>query len=168
MKLRALGVGSACVTVLVVACALAAPAGTTGCTTHQCDTPPLLPGPPGSDFHTFAGDLVLWESSPAEGTWIPFPHEQTYSFALPGYFVPLNPPQAWISTGAALGDPTSGATTVPAAGQLTEIATFDTIFPDGGPPFQIFNVTNGTCADYYLSVSVLGWFPPPSSDAGTD
>ena len=168
---RALGVGGALVVGLGLTCAVAAPAGNLGCTpTNQCDVPPFAGGPPGSTFTTLESGLVVWESSPLAGPWATFPHQQTYDYALPPNFVPSQPPVAWVSTQPDVGDPASGATLVLTTGQLALISPYDTITPDGGPPFTDFNIQNGTCADYFLYVSVVGTFTPPpvSDDAGAD
>jgi len=153
-------------TALGVVCAVAAPtATTTGCTTHQCD----------SDFVNidqstgmFIGDLeplgtgtATWESSPIDGTWINYPGMRTYFFSLPPYFTPLGPPLAYVATGPNPDDPVDagGATYVLASGQLAEFSGY----VNGG-----FLVTNGTCAGYYLYVSVNGTYDPPPGpgDAG--
>ena len=168
MRLRA-GAGWACMTALGVACAFAASAATTtACTTHQCDQSGVV----NIDQTTgmFVGDVqstgdgnVFWESSPIDGTWIDFPGMQTYYFTLPANFVPRGLPVPYIATGPNPDAPDGGnGTYVPAAGQLAEI---------GGYNCCGFSITNGTCAEYYLYVSVDGYFVAPpalaTDDAGT-
>jgi hypothetical protein len=189
MRLCALGVGSACFVGLCVAVAVAAPAATTGCTTHQCDSDfvnidqstgvsvgqvqILGPGPePGVEN-------ALWESSPFDGTWIDFPGQRTYFFGLPPGFAPTGLPMAYVATDPAPNDVDGGVVTatcggetitnsgggtyVIAAGQLAQFGAF----VNGG-----FLVGNGTCACYFLYISIPGTFtppaPPPSNDAGLD
>jgi hypothetical protein len=159
------------VTALGVAGVFAASsAATTACTTHQCD----------SDFVNidqstgmFVGDMqpglnpgtVFWESSPLDGTWIDFPGERSYFFSLPPYFTPISPPQAWVATTPNAADSDGGGTYVQAGGQLAEYGAF----VNGG-----FIITNATCAEYYLYVSVQGTYNPPpapapaADDAGAD
>jgi hypothetical protein len=158
-------------TALGVACAFAAPAvTTTACTTHQCDS-----NWTNIDQSTggFVGELqplgpgtAFWESSALDGTWIDFPGQQTYFFTLPAYFTPTQPPIAFVSTGPNPNDPVDagGATYVLAGGQLAELGGFNQYG---------FNITNATCAEYYLYVSVTGDYnppppaPPAAEDAGT-
>jgi hypothetical protein len=166
-KLRALGAGGACLTVLGVACAFAAPAvTTTACTTHQCDTDFV-----NIDQSTggFVGDLqplgpgtAMWESSAIDGTWIDFPGMRTYFFSLPQYFVPIGLPLPYVATAPDANDPDAGPVTyVLASGQLAEFGGY----VNGG-----FLVTNSTCAEYYLYVSVDGYYdpPPPPTPAADD
>jgi hypothetical protein len=167
VRLRALGAGGACVTALGVACAFAAPAvTTTACTTHQCDSLWV-----NIDDNTggFVGDVqplgdgtFFWESSPMNGTWIDYPGMRTYFFTLPGNFEPLQPPVAYVATGANPDSPDGGdgSSYVLASGQLAEM---------GGYGQYGFNITNSTCAEYYLYVYVVGRFPPApaADDAGT-
>ena len=151
-------------TALGVACLLAASsATTTACTTHACDSDYVNTIPDGGssgDLQMIGPGTAMWESSPFEGTWLDFPGERTYFFEFPPYFNALQPPETWVAT-----DPNpyangnSGATLVPAAGQLTEIN--DGI--NGG-----FKVTNATCAEYYLYVSVFGTYQPPPPPAAGD
>lgn len=164
-----LGLGSACLVSLAVAAAFAAPAFTTACTTHQCD----------SDFVNIdqatdasVGELemlddaglALWESSPVDGTWIDYPGQRTYFFSLPPFFTPLQPPVALVSTNPAPNEPGDGGGNYTlAAGQLAVFGPF----VNGG-----FLVSNQSCAEYYLYISVLGTYappapaPPPPDDAG--
>jgi hypothetical protein len=147
-----------------IACAIAASgATTTACTTHQCD----------SDFvnidqaaGTFVGELeppvngvTTWVSGPFDGEWIDFPPERTYFFSLPQYFTPIGPPLPYVGTGADPTNPDSGQTYVLAGGQLAEFGAY----VNGG-----FLVTNATCAEYYLWVSVPGSYEPPAPAAADD
>lgn len=153
-----------CLTPLAVAFATSA-ALTTACTTHQCDT--NFTNIDQSTGTTVGGvsyvdpttGLVLWESSPVEGTWIDFPGEQTYYFGLPPNFTPLLPPSAYVATDPAPYEQDSGGgTSTIASGQLAEFGGYG----NGG-----FVVTNATCAHYYLYVSVWGTVPLAMQDAGT-
>ena len=107
--------------------------------------------------------LVLWESNPEDGTWYDFPGAETYFFELPPGFQLVDGPYAWESIDPNPEAPDAGGNFVPAAGQLTEFAAF----VNGG-----FEVTNATCAHYYLRVSMLGTIPVPPppvpTDAGND
>ena len=167
MSRRARGPAWGCLAALGIACALAAPAVTTGCTTHQCDSDFVdinqSTGMNIGDVQASGTGFALWESSPFDGTWIDFPGQRTYFFTLPAGFVAVQPPTAWVATDLNP-NPSGGATIVLGGGQLAEISN---VGGNGG-----FLITNGTCAEYYLYVSVLGIYAPagPTSpaDAATD
>jgi hypothetical protein len=148
-----------------VACGVAASgATTTACTTHQCD----------SDFvnidqtaGTLVGELdppvagyTTWESGPIDGDWIDFPPARTYFFEFPPGFTPTGPPLPYVGTGP---DPTTpgdgGQSYVLGGGQLAEFGPY----VNGG-----FLVSNGTCAEYYLWLSVPGIYTPPPPPAADD
>jgi hypothetical protein len=168
-RLRALGLGGTCLAGLGLACAYALSAATTGCTTHQCDTDFVNLDPPDAsvlvgNVQTFTGtNYAIWESSPLEGPWIDFPGQMTYFFELPQYFLPSTQPQVWLGTDPIPNDPDASPTTVNAAGQLAEMFAY----VNGG-----FKITNGTCAEYYLYVTIQGTYSPPAppapDDAGAD
>jgi len=154
-------------TALGVACAFAAPAvTTTACTTHQCDTLWVnidqSTGGFVGDVQPLGDGTFFWESSPISGTWIDYPGMRTYFFTLPAFFVPLQPPVAYVATDPNPDAPDGGVGSyVLASGQLAELGGFNQYG---------FNITNGTCAEYYLYVYVVGYFvtpPPAADDAGT-
>jgi hypothetical protein len=169
-------VGAACAAGLGVAVALAAPAVSTGCQTHQCDSDQIDlsydGGLDGEDLVPLVPDsgLVLWQSSQFTATndnpapaWLSFPGQMTYFFIFPKYFTPLQPPVAYVST-VQSPDPTGGPAFVLAGGQLAEINDVGAF-----AAFQYgFNITNATCAYYYLYVSVLGTYTPPDQPAPVD
>jgi hypothetical protein len=164
VRLRGLGLGAACVTALVVAVALLAPTASTGCTTHQCDPyffPPAGTPPPTGDVQMLYADtgLVLWESNPEDSDWYDFPGQETYFFELPPGFQLLDGPYVWVSIDQNPEAPDAGGNLTPAAGQLAYIANF----VNGG-----FEITNATCAEYYLRVSALGTIPVPPPPAPID
>jgi hypothetical protein len=162
-RLRVLGAGGACLTALGVACAFAAPAvTTTACTTHQCDTNSTNFDSTVGDVRELAPGLYVWESSPMDGTWIDFPGMQSYYFQFPAGFQPLGLPAAYVATTPDPDDPEGGqGVYVPASGQLAELNGYNCCG---------FRITNDSCAEYFLYVSVLGTFvaapAPPADDAG--
>lgn len=163
MRLRDLGIGGGCLAALALAGAYAAPALTTGCTTHQCDSDFVnidqSTGMTIGDLQVLPGGEAIWESSPIDGTWIDYPGQRTYFFGLPQGFVPRQPPVAYVATGPTPDQPDASSTYVQASGQLAELGSF----VNGG-----FLITNATCAEYWLYVSVAGTYAPPPApdDAG--
>lgn len=161
---RSLLVTLLCLATLAVAFATSA-ALTTACTTHQCDSAFVnIDQATGTMVGSMqvlqpSTGLALWESSPVEGQWINFPGNLTYFFALPPNFTPLAPPSAAVATDDAPFDSDSGGgTSTTASGQLAEFGGY----VNGG-----FLVTNASCADYRLFVSVWGTVPVATQDAGT-
>jgi hypothetical protein len=174
VKLRALGLGSACVAAVGVAVALAAPAVTTGCETNQCN-PEYINTVPDAGvasgyFRTLdpATGLTRWESVPVDGTWDDFPGGAIYFFGFGGSnFEAVEAPLPYVSTDPIPYAADASGAYVQAGGQLAELSSANFSSLDG------FKVTNSTCAHYYLYVSVLGIIPPPApapppADAGTD
>lgn len=159
MRRSVLGLGSACLAGVGITVAVAASSAATGCTTHQCDTDFVdidqSTGTSVGELQVLSPGVALWESSPVDGPLIDFPGQRTYLFTLPPGFQPLSPPLPYVAT-----DPNAG-TSVVAAGQLAQIAPYAAAQPGQ----TSFNITNATCAEYYLYVSILGTVPP--ADAGT-
>lgn len=183
MKLRALGVGWACLATLGVGVALVAPTATTGCQTHQCDFEFISTIPDGG-FVSAGSDVVtldpatgysLWESSPIEGEWRDFPGNAMYGFGWGGFnFRPIGPPSALVATDPSPYAADAGGTYVVAGGQLAEFSQSGLVtYADGTQVAGGLNVENATCAHYYVYVSVYGIVPPPQPpppppDAGND
>ena len=139
---------------------------TTACTTHQCDSLWVnidqSTGGFVGDVQPLGDGTFFWESSPMTGTWIDYPGMRTYFFTLPAYFEPLQPPAAYVGTGANPNSPDGGdgSSYVPASGQLAELGGYNQFNNQYG-----FNITNATCAEYYLYVYVVGHFTPaPAAD----
>lgn len=164
MRRSVLGLGSACLAGVGIAVAVAASSATTGCTTHQCDTDFVnidqSTGAFVGDVHQITPTVAIWESSPLDGTWIDFPGQRTYFFSLPANFQPIQILSTMIATDATPDDVDAGGGTYAfAAGQLAQFGNF----VNGG-----FLITNDSCAEYFLYVSVLGTVPAPApDDAGT-
>lgn len=186
MRVRGVRVGWVCAAALCLAAALGAPSATTGCVTHQCDGSFVDGNALGlGDFQEFGGGdggLAVWESNPFNGTWLDYPPFRTYFFGLPKNFHPEQP-SPYVSTTPNPNDVSSGGSGsfVSAGGQLALMSNFDVnngfyVPSDGAPPpVNGFLITNGTCAHYYLYVTISGtWMDtapvagPPAVDAGND
>jgi hypothetical protein len=125
----------------------------TGCQTHACDSSSVT-GPPGTVTQSKEGWLV-WQSAPADGPWLDFPGNATVHFTYPAGFSNPFTWDAFVST-----DPYQEA----GAGTFTQ---------GGGQPAEFtslapgsIDVTNSSCAEYYLRVVAYEF--PPESDAGAD
>lgn len=133
-----------------------------GCYGHNCDGASANFGQRPGEGQLLDADT--WQTGPFDGPWLPFPKRQTYFFDLnalgadrvPALIVPYVSAQS---------DPLheSGNFTL-AGGNLAEISGVDK---------GRMTVHNGTCADYFLHVSVMA--PPraegaanANDDAGSD
>jgi len=177
---------SAVATVIVVALAVTALAGgsaaTAGCDDNRC-APSTAPG----TLYGACPSANLWESITVDGDWHDFSHRRTTRFSIPGrravsYHVYVSPephPQGKLLDGGAA-TPSSIFTT--GAGNIATVV----VFPDNpAAPGSVFDVTNETCANYFMRVvadlealdgpppargaCVADPAPPPAAtDAGLD
>jgi hypothetical protein len=138
-------------TVVMVALASAS-----GCYGHNCD----------GDVQTFGhdpgqGELLsadLWESSPIDGVWLDFPRARLWIFDL--HDLGDRTPQVIIPYVSAQANPNNepGGNFTSAAGNLAEIS--------GVANNQVV-IHNGTCADYFLRLTVQA-APRASTPSATD
>jgi hypothetical protein len=147
---------------IVVAGAIAAAAGATAivtpaCTTHKCDTPPLLSIP--SKDYPEAGftkdDPNRWESNPLAGTWINYGPDQDIIVNFDAGGRLPNQVDVYISQAQ------------------TPIATFDAYALATGNVAELvitvdkqLSVRNHTCEQYY--VRIIATFTPPDAGAPLD
>jgi hypothetical protein len=110
---------------------------------------------PGTFTEIGSSGYFLWESTKFSDPWLDFPGNATYDFYPGPAFVLAQGPVVWVSTVADPSAPPYGWY-APAAGQLAQVRT-----GNGHIEFA-----NGSCAEYYVYVSVLGTFAPPTDDAG--
>jgi hypothetical protein len=188
-KLRALALSSAAGTVVAVACAVSAPAVTTGCQTHQCDADficinnltPLTSCTQGYAPYQHVdydpdGSRITWMTSGATDPWLDFPGQRTFTLF-------LTPPNMSPSISDLLAYPEGGTpeweienfntyvstledtaeagdTLVSAGGQLDEITALNAI---------AINTYNATCAHYYLRavLSIVRYNPTRPADGGS-
>jgi hypothetical protein len=143
-----------------------------GCATHQCDADCVVRGAasysgcPGGDKDPSAtfgnayrvGDAIVWESSEFIGeSWLHFPGQRRYELhwanavstnlhiepcVLASDYEVLNV-EPYVSTF----EDAATDNFVPAAGQLAEITYLSSEYAQ-------VNITNGSCAEYYLRVVV--------------
>lgn len=135
-----------------------------GCYGHNCD----------GDVQSWGGnpgegrllDADLWESNAIDGVWLAFPKQRLWIFDLHelGARVPADI-TPYVSAQADPNHEAGGNFTI-AAGNLAEIS---------GVGHGQVAIHNGTCADYFLRLTVSAPAQPPiasvpviSTDAGTD
>jgi len=129
--------------------------GSTGCENHLCD-----PSAASWGAEANQGDLLtdtMWESSPADGTWAPYPHQVTLTFDFSSFFPTCdggNAPLLYISPDETPSAVDGGNYTI-VGGNLAEI--------EFGPPGQLA-VYNNSCADYYIRAVVCC----PAAQGGGD
>lgn len=125
-------------------------AAVSGCSTHQCD----------ASSSTFDGGAVtqvngglVFQSVEPNGTWTEFRGNETVTFNYPSNFENPYDWNAFVST-----SPTQDAGTFTSCvGQLCELTNMT--------PTSI-QVTNASCADYYLYF--IAYAHAPTIDAGAD
>lgn len=101
-------------------------------------------------------DENTWESNPADGRWLDFPHERLWELDLHD----LGDREPRLVIPYLSGNPTpnqTNDTSVIATGNIAEIS--------GQTKGRVF-VHNGTCADYFLRVVVVAGPRPPELDGG--
>lgn len=136
-----------------------------GCYGHNCDGDVLVWGRNAGEGRLLSADL--YESSPIDGVWLDFPKQRAWIFDL--HDLGDRVPQVITPYVSAQADPNHepGGNFAVAAGNLAEIS--------GVTKGQVV-VHNGTCADYFLRVTVQAAplapsasIPPsPTPDAGND
>ena len=134
-----------------------------GCYGHNCDGDVQIFGRNAGEGRLLSPDV--WESSPIDGVWIPFPRQRAWVFEIHefGDRVPFEV-SPYVSAQA---DPNHepGGNFTNGAGNLAEISGIDK---------GHVVVRNGTCADYFLRVVVEAAPRPPTAsipettDAGGD
>ncbi len=177
--LRVLALPCAIGLVAIGAAAVVPAAG--GCQTHQCDADCVVRGAAptascsGGDDQPFGhasrnGNEILWESSPAMGMqsepateWLDYPGQRTYRLnwvaAVKRDVPDVNPGSlsvSWVSPYVSIYE--NGGFYVEAAGQLAEMSSTN----------QQVNVTNATCAAYFLRVVVALQVGSSGDAAGGD
>jgi hypothetical protein len=137
----------------VLAVATCAPA-MTGCQANPCQGASVVVDDTDGGLLDLSGQ-TYWQSGPLDGPWIQYNGGETVTFKYPTRFRAAQPPLAWVSTGAYQG-PDGGATLVSGAGQLNEVTSqLETSM----------SMTNQSCANYYVFVSVLGTLVDGGIDA---
>jgi hypothetical protein len=130
-----------------------------GCYGHNCDGTVLVYGHNPGEGRLLGPDL--WESSPIDGVWLDFPKQRAWIFDLHdlGDRVPevITP---YISAQADPQHEVGGNFTI-GAGNLAQIS--------GVTNDQVV-VQNGTCADYFLRLTVQAAprAPTPATTSSTD
>ena len=122
-----------------------------GCYGHNCDGDVKVFGHELGEGHLASADL--WESSPVDGVWLPFPKQRLWIFDLHdlGDRTPFNV-TPYVS--AQENPNLEGGNFTIAAGNLAEIS--------GVVNDQVV-IHNGTCADYFLRLTVQAAPRAPTS-----
>jgi hypothetical protein len=135
-----------------------------GCYGHNCDGDVVVFGANPNEGRLVSADM--WESTPIDGVWLEFPKQRLWIFNL--HDLGDRVPQLITPYVSAQADPNHepGGNFALAAGNLAEIS--------GVGKGQVV-IHNGTCADYFLHVTVQAAPLPPSAsippsppDAGND
>lgn len=101
-------------------------------------------------------DENTWESNPAEGRWLPFPHQRLWEFDL--HELGDREPRVVIPYLSGNPEPNrTNDTSVIATGNIAEIS--------GQTKGRVF-IHNGTCADYFLRIVVVAAPRAPELDGG--
>jgi hypothetical protein len=130
-----------------------------GCYGHNCDGDIQVFGRNAGEGRLLSADL--WESSPVDGVWLDFPKQRLWIFDL--HDLGDRVPQVIIPYVSAQADPShEGGNFTIAAGNLAEIS--------GVGNNQVV-IHNGTCADYFLRLTVqaaprASTTPTSSPDSG--
>ena len=98
-------------------------------------------------------DDDAWESSPADGEWLPFPRQTSIIVTLP--FGGRTPYAVW---GWVSAQPTANASATLGAGNTN-------LFSSWGPNRVV--ATNDTCSDYYIRTAALDKGGPRADDPPT-
>ncbi len=121
---------------------MVAVASASGCYGRNCDGSVLVYGREPGEGRLLQADL--WESSSIDGVWLDFPKQRAWVFNL--HDLGDRVPQVIIPYVSAQADPVhEGGNFTIAAGNLAEIS--------GVQSNQVI-VHNGTCADYFLRLTV--------------
>ena len=122
---------------------MVAVASASGCYGHNCDGSLLVYGREPGEGRLLSADL--WESNPIDGVWLDFPRQRVWVFDL--HDLGDRIPQVIVPYVSAQADPNheAGGNFTVAAGNLAEIS--------GVQNNQVV-IHNGTCADYFLRVTV--------------
>jgi hypothetical protein len=125
-----------------------------GCYGHNCDGNVLVFGHDPGEGRLLSPDV--WESNPIDGIWLDFPRQRAWIFDL--HELGDRTPQVITPYVSAQADPQHepGGNFTIAAGNLAELS--------GVTNDQVV-VHNGTCADYFLRVTVQA--APRSSTSST-
>lgn len=133
-----------------------------GCYGHNCDGDVQVYGRELGEGRLLSSDL--WESGPIDGQWLDFPRQRVWVFDLTA-LGPDRKPQVIIPYVSAEFEPNKGGNFTIAAGNLAE--------QSGIQNGQVV-IKNGTCADYFLRLTVQAAPRPPATsapsldDAGSD
>lgn len=132
-----------------------------GCYGHNCDGDVQTYGKEMGEGRLLSADL--WESGPIDGVWLDFPKARVWIFDLNALGSDRLPAVITPYVSAEV-EPNNGGNSTIAAGNLAEQSSIR--------PGQVV-IKNGTCADYYLRLTVQAAPRPPatpatSDDAGTD
>lgn len=146
------------VSVVVMLCATSS--ATTACQARNCEYS-------GSDFGRNAGegrliDANTWESTPAEGNWLPFPGERYWYFYPPFPKRKIARVNVFISPSA---DPNAGSQYTLASGNVAVIRQFA---DPGNQENPGISVGNDTCAEFFVRIVVDAYPETPAGDAGAD
>jgi hypothetical protein len=135
---------------------MAATSFAAGCYNQACDGDVQVYGRNAGEGRMLSADM--WESSPVDGVWLPFPGARVWIFELGE--LGDREPQIIVPSVSAQRDPThdEGGNSTIAAGNLAE---------QSGIGKGRITIKNGTCADYYLRLVVVA-APRPPSAAGAD
>jgi hypothetical protein len=130
-----------------------------GCYGHNCDGTVLVYGHEPGEGRLLTPDL--WESSPVDGVWLDFPKQRAWIFDLHDLGDRL--PEVITPYVSAQADPNHepGGNFTIAAGNLAEISAVQND--------QVV-IHNGTCADYFLRLTVQAAprAPTSSTTSSTD
>ena len=127
-----------------------------GCYGHNCDGNALVFGHNPGEGRMLSADL--WESNPVDGIWLDFPRQRAWIFDL--HELGDRIPQVITPYVSAQTDPLHepGGNFTIGAGNIAQISAVTTN--------QVV-VQNGTCADYFLRVTVQAAPRAPSSSSSS-
>lgn len=133
---------------------------TTACQARSCEYS-------GSDFGRNPGegrliDANTWESTPAEGSWLPFPGERYWYFYPPFPKRKIARVNVFISPSA---DPNAGSQYTLASGNVAVIRQFA---DPGNRENPGISVGNDTCAEFFVRVVVDAYPAAADADASAD